>query len=137
MSRLLCECGYVIYDHSLRLDYKARLISDQEVDDFFSWITNEIQEYVVAAQEGRTGQWMLDKGFGKRYIDLGLDHGNVLHDYIYAKFLDKQKDVYECMQCGRLHIERENNSFLSFFPKNSLFNALFKSIPSNPPIKEA
>jgi hypothetical protein len=126
MSRLLCECGYVIQDHELGLDYKARLISDKDFVAFFDWVTNEIQEYVTAAQAGETEKWLLSKGFGKDYASLGLDHGNILHDYLFAKFLDIKKDVYECAQCGRLHIERENNHFLSFSPKNELFNELFK-----------
>jgi len=127
MSKLLCECGHLIHDHSLGLDYKARLISDQKFDDFFNWVTNEIQEYVVAAQEGKTDQWMLDKGFGKDYVNLGLDHGNVLHDHLYGEFLEQKKDVYECTQCGRLLVEREENNFLSYSPSNGSFNALFKS----------
>lgn len=126
MSKLLCECGHVIHDHELGLDYKARLISDQKFEVFFDWITSEIQKYVVAAQEGKTEQWMLNNGFTKGYVDLGLDHGNVLHDYLYREFLDQKKDVYECTQCGRLHVERENNKFLSYLPKNGLFNGLFK-----------
>jgi len=126
MSKLLCECGHIIRDHDPRLDYKGYLISDQNLVDFFNWITNEIQGYIVAVQEGKADQWLLDKGFNKNYINLGLDHGNVLHDHLYGTFLDQKKDAYECTQCGRLHIEKENNNFFSFSPENGVFNALFK-----------
>jgi len=126
MSKLLCECGHVIQDHELGLNYKGGVISDEGFVDFFNWIVNEIQGYVVAVQAGETEKWLLSKGFGKDYVSLGLNHGNVLHDHLHAKFLDMKKDVYECTQCGRLHIERENNNFLSFSPEDKLFNGIFK-----------
>ncbi|WP_157008340.1 hypothetical protein [Xenophilus azovorans] len=126
MSKLLCECGYVIRDHELGLDYKARLISDKDIVEFFAWIANETQEYVTAVQAGEVKKWLIEKGYGEDYANLGLDHGNILHDHLYGKFLDMKKDVYECLQCGRLHIERKNNTFLSFSPPNKLFNGLFK-----------
>lgn len=126
MSWLFCECGHVISDHSLGLDYKAELISDKDFVGFFDLLTDELQGYITAAQAGGAEKWLLSKGFSKDYVSLGLDHGNVLHDYLYAKFLDLKKNVYECVQCGRLHIERENNNFLSFSPENKLFNELFK-----------
>jgi hypothetical protein len=129
MSRLRCECGYVIQDHNIGLDYKAEIISDVDIFYFFEWMTSEIQEYVTSVQMGETEKWMLSKGFGKDYVDLCLDHGNVLHDRLHSKFVEIKKDVYECVQCGRLHLERENQNFLSFSPKNKLFNDLFKKIP--------
>jgi hypothetical protein len=125
MSKLLCDCGHIIQDHELGLDCKARLISDKDFVGFFDWITKEIQEYVIAAQAEDVERWLLNKGFDKSYVGLHLDHGNILHDYLYGKFLDIKKDVYECEKCGKLHIERQNNNFLSFSPKNKLFNALF------------
>ncbi|MDR0781236.1 MAG: hypothetical protein LBF16_11160 [Pseudomonadales bacterium] len=129
MSKLLCECGHVIHDHESGLDYKAILISDKDFVGFFDWVIDEIQEYVIAATAGETEKWLLSKGFGKDYVGLGLDHGNVLHDHLHTRFLDIKKDVYECVRCGRLHVEREGNNFLSFFPENKLFNDLFKNCP--------
>lgn len=127
MGKLRCECGHVIHDHALGLDYKARLISDKNFDSFFRWLASEIQGYILAVQEDKTNQWMLSNGFSQDYVALRLNHGDVLHDHLYRKFLEQEQDVYECTQCGRLLIEKESNTFLSYSPENLSLNKLFKT----------
>ena len=127
MARLGCECGYAIPDHDWALDYKAALISDKDFVDFADWFVNEVQGYVLAVQNGNARQWLLDNGYGEDYANLGLDHGNVMHDHIFLrKFFEIKKDVYECTQCGRLYVEGKNNAFFSYSPKSGSFNGAIK-----------
>ena len=127
MARLGCECGYVIPDHELGLDYKARLISDKDFVDFADWFVNEVQGYVTAALNGNVRQWLLDNGYGEDYVNLNLDHGNIMHDHILLrKFFDIKKDVYECTKCGRLYVEGKNNDFFSYSPNSGSFNGAIK-----------
>lgn len=51
MSKFLCECGYIIHDHELVFSYKASLLYYKKLYDFFTWIVDEIQEYVIAVQK--------------------------------------------------------------------------------------
>lgn len=118
MSRLLCTCGHVIHDHTSGLPYKASILKSVNQEDFFDWMTSEIQSYCVAAQAGEIKQWLLERRYGNDYFELGLDHGNVLHDHIHAHYLAKKRDMYECEKCGRIHIEKSDNQFVAYSPSS-------------------
>jgi len=132
MARLGCECGYVIPDHDYALDYKAFMILDNNFVDFSDWFIEEIQGYITAVQNGGARQWLLDNGYGEDYANLNLDHGNIMHDHILLrKFFELKKDVYECTQCGRLHVQGKNNAFFSYSPGSGSFNGALKSNKSD------
>lgn len=122
MSKLACICGYTIADNSMGLTYKAALLRDKDNEEFFNWLTDEIQSYVLSAQEGKVREWIIEKGFGEEYAALGLDHGNVMHDHIHTHYLGKKRDVYECAKCGRLHVEHLENRFFSYAPDSGANN---------------
>ena len=116
MSKLGCICGYTIPDNTGGLPYKAALLKDARNEAFFDWVVSETQSYVVAAQLGQVRQWLLDKGYPEDYANLELDHGNVLHDHIHSHYLVNKRDVYECLGCGRIHIETTDNCFVAYAP---------------------
>lgn len=116
MSKIGCRCGHVISDNTFIVPYKSYLLSDEETVKFFDWMCNEIQSYVLAVDDKKVTQWILDRGFGGGYANLNLDHGNVLHDHIHSRFVDIKKDVYRCEKCGRLLVETLNNIFTSYLP---------------------
>jgi hypothetical protein len=122
MSKIGCQCGHVISDNMYIVPYKSSLLKDSDKVNFFDWVTGEIQSYVLAVQASTATQWLLDRGYGKDYVDLNLDHGNVLHDHIYSHYLGFNKDVYECEQCGRLHIQTKENLFSVYSPDSMMKN---------------
>jgi len=41
---------------------------------------------------------------GSEYFSLPNDHGHILINYVFSKYAGLSRDMYECQQCGRLHI---------------------------------
>jgi hypothetical protein len=121
MSNLRCACDHVIHDWTNELPFKATLLKSIDQDAFFNWITSEIQSYFLAEQNGHAKQWLLDRGYGSDYFELQLNHGNVLHDHIHTHYLGKKRDVYECVNCGRIHIEMSDNHFITYSPDNGRY----------------
>lgn len=127
MSRLGCKCGHIIRDHSDGLPYKASFLKDQQKEGFTDWMVRETQSYVVAAQTGSVKTWLLERGYNEEYINLQLSHGDIMHDHIYSKYLDLKRDLYECQNCGRLHVEISNDKFRAYFPDSGGRNEVFKA----------
>ena len=114
MSKLGCRCGHVISDQTDNIPYKGCILPDVHSEDFFGWIADKLQSYVKAAKAGRTDVWLLEQGFRQEYLDLNLNDGEVLHDYIDTRFVTLTRSMYECEACGRVHIETsEDNHFTS------------------------
>jgi hypothetical protein len=134
MSSYRCACDHVIRDGTNELPYKATLLKSIHEDAFFSWMTNEIQSYFLAEKCGQLKRWLLDRGYGDDYWALGLDHGNMLHDHIHTQHLMKKRDVYECINCGRIHIEMLDNRFISYSPDNKIYNKVLDAVPNPGPL---
>jgi hypothetical protein len=115
MSKLLCTCGHTIRDNTSPLPYKAAFLKNVDCEPFSDWLVGEVQSYVTAAERGELHQWLLGRGYSEDYIALGLDHGNVLHDHIHARFIALRRTAYECPVCGRLHLEAaKHNLFVTY-----------------------
>lgn len=137
MSKLGCQCGATIRDNTDSLPYKAELLKDIDRNDFFDWITEEIQSYLDAALNGEVAKWVLEKGYGSGYADLNLSHGHLLHDHIHTKFIMTKRDMYQCDSCGRIHIEKtENNRFASFVPDSDESRQILTKSPTLPFIEK-
>lgn len=115
MSKLDCICGYTIRDQADSLPYKASLLRDIDHASFFDWLVEETQGYVEAAQGGSVDSWLLEKGYGADYVALKLPHGHILHDHIRARYLEYQRDVYQCTNCSRVHIESSQPSMFASY----------------------
>ncbi len=117
MAKIGCTCGHTIRDQTDSLPYKASLLRDVDRGPFFDWLIEEAQSFVDAAQRGTVDAWLLEKGYGPGYVALNLTHGHILHDHIHSKYLEYERDVYECTNCGRVLIETSQpNNFASFSP---------------------
>lgn len=127
MSRLLCVCGNLIRDQTDSLPYKASLLPDIDQIPFFDWLISETQSYVEAARKESVDGWLLDNGYGAEYVELKLPHGHILHDHIHTQYLDRKRDLYQCTNCGRVHIETSQpNIFASFSPDDNAGQGLFE-----------
>lgn len=77
----LCKCGYSIHDTSDNLSYKANIIADQDMDEFW----NLIEEAEKPHNE--------TKAIFHKLTDLMI------------------RCIYQCPLCGRLYIEDQDNDF--------------------------
>lgn len=117
MSKLGCICGHTIHDQTTDLPYKASLLRDPAQSSFFDWLIEETESYVSAVQNGEVEAWLLEKGYGPDYVSLKLSHGNILHDHIHAQYDLNKRDLYQCINCGRVLIETsEPDKFASYSP---------------------
>jgi len=119
MSKLGCACGHIIRDQTDGLPYKASLLRDTVLTTFFDWLAEETQSYVVATETGAVDAWLSARGYGAGYIALNLSHGQILHDHIHTQYILAKRDMYECTNCGRVHVETSQpNAFVSYSPDN-------------------
>jgi len=129
MSQLGCTCGHVISDGTDRLPYKGYVVRDVHYYDFLGWLVEEAQSYLKASRDGETPKWFLERGYGQRYIDLKLDDSSVLFDRITSELSRLEREVYECLACGRIHIEtQEDNRFQSYAPENGRLNDVLAGV---------
>jgi hypothetical protein len=129
MSKLSCECGHIIRDQTDNIPYKGHVLPDVRWATFFNWLGDETQSYAEAAQAGRVGQWLLERGYPQDYVDRNLSDshgfGHVLAMRIGVQLCKLKRDLYECEACGRIHIERrDNNRFAGYAPDNGKVNAI-------------
>ena len=130
MSKLACTCGKTIRDVSDSLPYKASFLPDVNSDPFFEWVIDETQSFVTAALNGRVDEWLLQKGYGKGYVDLKLSHGSIMHDHIHSKYLSLSRDMYECKECGRILVEQSTkNQFTAYAPDSATYNRVLADDP--------
>ncbi|MDQ1921116.1 hypothetical protein [Massilia pseudoviolaceinigra] len=123
MSKLGCTCGKTISDNSDSLPYKASVLPDVNYNPFFEWLVDETQRYVTAALNGSVDEWLLQKGYGKDYVDLKLSHGNIMLDHIHTKYISLSRDMFECQTCGRVLVELStNNHFTAYAPDSGSYN---------------
>lgn len=83
-----CRCGYRISDTTDFISYKARIIADQDWDDFLDRIVEAIESCET-------------------------DREKVVDDF-YSNTLGVEKAMYQCPDCGRIFIDGEGNSLYSF-----------------------
>lgn len=127
MSKLRCQCGYLICDNTSSLPYKASILKDLHCESFSDWLVSELQSYVTAAEQGNIREWLLSRDYSEEYIALQLDHGNVLYDHLHGQFLTINRTAYECSACGRIHVETvEDNRFVSYTPDSKKCNGVMR-----------
>ncbi|ULU27708.1 hypothetical protein [Dyella terrae] len=128
MSKLGCQCGNIIRDNTDSSPYKASIFKDVLCGSFTDWLVSEVQSYVVAVGKEGVRSWLLDRGYSDEYVSLQLDHGNVIHDHLCGRFNELSRTAYECLQCGRLHVETAvDNSFASYSPDTMRRNGVLSS----------
>lgn len=134
MSRFACNYGKLISDNTDALPYKASMIADVNINPFFDWLQEATESFVAAARDGKVDAWQLAQGYPQEYVDLRLSHGAILHDHIHSRYIDITRDLYECTQCGRIHIERSaNNRLANFAPEDGMYQRVLAGDPSYAP----
>lgn len=125
MSKLKCICENIIIDQTDDLSYKAYFVRDQNIEKLFDAI-DVIELYIKAIETNKREEWQRD--FYKANMKI-LKDSNVVSD-ILTGFRGKFESVmYQCENCGRLHIQRgDENEFVLFKPEDSNGNDILKGI---------
>lgn len=92
-----CNCGNRISDTSDFLSYKGYLLADQDEEDYYDAIEQEIKNEKITK----------DECVSNIVINLGVDYLG--------------RALYQCKDCGRLFIEDESGeNFYTFVPEGEI-----------------
>ncbi|AWL28859.1 hypothetical protein DJ533_09905 [Acinetobacter defluvii] len=106
MSKLGCECGYVIRDNTDDLPHKASFIPDKLDYQMLDEIKTRIENY-------------------KEKLNLGEKvYDDYLFDLISTVDLKFRKDIYECINCGRLWLQTASGNFISYLSETGKYEAI-------------
>lgn len=117
MSKLSCTCGNVIADHTANLPYKADLLPDTLFFKAFDQITELIDSLIKYTKEGKREEW-IKQNFNEGYPQ-DLTDTQMIGDIFSFRIMDFKKQIYQCVNCGRILIQIGNtNRFTSFVPED-------------------
>jgi len=124
MSKLGCECGHVMVDQNVEIDYKASFLRSN--DFVYKDKSNEdISSFIEAIINNQREEWLINY-FGK---DTNLQVKNEwILIYIQSRNeIEKESLMYQCDNCGRIKIQLKNsNDFASFMPEGENWKDILK-----------
>ena len=128
MGKLACVCGHVISDITDSLPYKASYRLDVDEFEFYDKVVDGFRNFLDAIRNDRRKEWMkewlLESGY-EGYVRLNLADEQIFHDFLCGIIIGCERRIYQCTECGRLHIEREDNTFYSFQAEDGKVHLLF------------
>ncbi len=110
--KIFCECGYVIYNNSDAISYKARFTANQDSSDLFDKIEEQIKKLVTNIEYTASNKIDVDV----LIEDTMTDVSETISDY--------SRTIYQCSECGRLFIDNSQFHTHVFIPQDD-------SVPKN------
>ncbi|GMA14851.1 hypothetical protein E5F05_12820 [Deinococcus metallilatus] len=106
--KFMCECGSVIVDQTDGLPYRAYLLPDQDAFAFLDRLRT-LLDGLVSPDEGRKGKATVQ----------AMPLRNKLQREVNRLWAESFRDVYQCPECGRLHVESlDRQRLASFLPED-------------------
>ena len=126
--KLGCVCGHVISDITDNLPYKASFRLDVDEDAFYEKIMEGFRSFLQAIREDRRNEWLKEwcseSGY-EGYVRLNLSDEDVFHDFLSGLLISCERTIYQCTECGRIHIELEDNTFYRFQAEDGQVHLMF------------
>ena len=91
---IACKCGHILHDNTDGIRYKGRIISDRE---YFK-LLDFIDELIESPAQNREALCMTLRTNLSGYI--------------------REKNIFQCTECGRILIEGENGKYSCFLPED-------------------
>lgn len=121
MSKLGCKCGHAITDQTDSLPYKASLLRDEVENEFWDEVHRELKPLVESAESGDKAA--IADAFGQ-FSPLFSAADNLL-DRISSLYIQRMSTVYECQNCGRLWVQKQDSEkFFSYVPEEGTYGAM-------------
>ena len=118
MSKLGCSCGHIIADQTDYLAFKADCIPDKSVFLLYDEVIENISSFIQAIRDNKREEW-IETFFGLEYASLNLADAAIINDCFSKAYSAKNRIVYQCENCGRIHIQQQGtNRFFSFLPES-------------------
>lgn len=125
MSKLHCPCGHVIHDGTDNLPYKASVTPDANQSKFFDELEDALRRILETRSASDRERWLARFGFTAMYPG-NLPSATMAMDLLVSRLISLSKDCYECTECGRLHLQRRGNVFLSYAPDSGRYEGLLR-----------
>lgn len=121
MSKLGCRCGHVITDQTDSLPYKASLLRDEVENEFWDEVHRELKPLVESAESGDKAA--IADALGQ--FSPSLSAADKLQDRISSLYIQRMSTAYECQNCGRLWVQKQNSEkFVSYVPEEGTYVAI-------------
>lgn len=121
MSKLDCRCGHVITDQTDSLPYKASLLRDEVENEFWDEVHRELKPLVEAAESGDKAA--IADALGQ--LSPSFSAADKLQDRISSLYIQRMSTAYECQNCGRLWVQKQNSeTFVSYIPEEGTYVAI-------------
>jgi hypothetical protein len=143
VSKLGCRCGNVIPDHTDFLPYLSHLREDEDTQKPIEVMADVLARYCEARQQSPDAEaeviWQfirsikseVDANYQVRALT-GKPLRNILFSLIFPVWNNYDRAIYECDQCGRLHVEVEKGRFVSYLPETDRRHVLWSRHNHNP-----
>ncbi|UWF46849.1 hypothetical protein NYP20_15975 [Pseudomonas sp. N3-W] len=121
MSKLGCKCGHVITDQTDSLPYKASLLRDEVENEFWDEVHRELKPLVESAESGDKAA--ISDALGQ--FSPWFSDADNLQDRISSLYIQRMSTVYECQNCGRLWVQKQDSEkFVSYVPEEGTYGAI-------------
>ncbi|WP_310425423.1 hypothetical protein [Chamaesiphon sp. VAR_48_metabat_135_sub] len=110
--KIFCECGYVIYDNSAAISYKARFTANQDSFDLCDKIEEQIKKLVTNIEYAASNK-----------IDVDVLVEDTMTN-VSDTIIDYSRTIYQCSGCGRLFVDDNQFHTHVFIPQDD-------SVPKN------
>lgn len=124
MSKLKCECGYVIVDQSDSLSYKADLLPDKLFYSFFDELEMSTNKFILAYENNSLKHYLINfikKSNFENEFDIDNEtFQSIFYHLISNHIFASSRQVYQCINCNRIWIQKnKNEQFFSFLPEGT------------------
>lgn len=116
MSKMACHCGGMISDTLCPCPTEGWILRDQDQERYYDVVCRDIAAFFDAVNTGRRDEWIAE--FFSPQYPTDVNNEGIVHDIICCEKRKIFLSVAECVQCGRLLVQREPgvNSYGSFAP---------------------
>lgn len=142
MAKFRCICGHVIRDQTDFLPYKAYIREDEDTQKPIELLAEALAQYFDARQQGREEEFIrtfeLSRGEPEDYAESEARHlkgkplSEVLFNLIFPFWTNYDRAILECVVCGRLWVDIEDNSLVSYLPATDVRHVLWSRHHHNP-----
>lgn len=127
MSKLKCNCGYIIADQAYSLSYKADFLPDSSREDLWKKIVETLKLFNEAKDKRQKEEWM-NKNFSVPPYPTDLPDHEMVWDLIHNSFNELTRAIYQCESFGRIWIQQgRTENFISFMPETNDWKGILNS----------
>ncbi|WP_336355495.1 hypothetical protein [Pseudomonas granadensis] len=111
----------MITDQTDSLPYKASLLRDEVENEFWDEVHRDLKPLVESAEFGDKAA--IADALGQ--FSPSLSAADKLQDRISSLYIQRMSTAYECQNCGRLWVQKQNSEkFVSYVPEEGTYVAI-------------